>query len=692
MRKGISIFLFLLLDFLLLPVLKAQTLNQQDSLAFISRRQAVLNLFDANPSTLASCTLKQAGYLIGAQVAKGSSTSEINTFALRLIQNGNEQQLLNRGFDYLPLMDSYIRWNSYFTDATKNAFKQFFLTQSSYKTPGSYNEMLMFATARFLVGQVWGESNLPDSTTFQTGDSNAKKYLMRAMNNLVFSGMGEYGSDPYAPYSMVCFLTLADLSTDLELKNRAIITYETILAQSIAPSLQGNYMAATGRSYPDVKIGDTQGTMIESFLWPYLGVGGLPRNVYIVLLPCLSTYRIPNNLVQLAINRNIPMVAKTNFQGKFQYSYLNKNYGIYSERELTSSTFYQKQRSGVLWVNSDPTKNNLLWVTHPMYDDLTYVPLRHTHGMTYFERVAQYNGTTVHTYNIPNVATQMDGALQMPVFKYALGWVPGSYLAKINESDSFGRIFLHYGKVLIAITASNKFCWKDSIPAPTYNNILDVKTGDSQFHVEGLQFGLAIETADPADYVGNAQSQLSAFRSEVLKHNISYDSSSLSTTYTDRAGNVISCAFNGGDKINNTVVAYNDSWGFLNCNGITQFLNQNLTVIYKDQKTVYDFLNWNVSRTTIGTGLDFYKENNAMRFFVDAHEQLTIRFNNADGLLKSTFVEVEICALDGRLLYKANVVLTDDGLATVSLSGFSKGIYICRLKTEQGIITSKFCK
>ncbi|MEI7421874.1 MAG: hypothetical protein WCK18_07255 [Prolixibacteraceae bacterium] len=572
----------------------AQSLNSADKLAFDQRSKAVLDLFDVSPAHLAKCQLKQAGYLIGAMVAKNSPKSDINAFAIRLIENGNEQQLINRGFDYAPLMDAYIRWNNYYTDETKSAFKHFFTTQSGYKTSGTYNEVVMLATARFFVSQVWGEDNLPDSTAFKKDDRNAKKYLMKEMNDLVYMGMKEYGSNPYAPFPMGCFLSLADLSTDLEVKNMASIAYEVVLAQSIVPSLQGNYMAATGRSYPDVWLGDTDGTMLMSYVWPYIGLGGISKNnYYIMILPCVSNYRLPNNLYQIATNRKVKEVIKTNFQNKFQYSYLNKNFGIYSQQE-PGNTGAQAQRSGVLWVNNDNTKSNLLWITNPMWDDFLMVRQRHTHGMTGFERIAQFEGTTVHTYNIPNSETHSDGKIPVAINKYALGWVPGSYLAKIDNSSTSGRIFLHYGKVLIAITATKKFEWNASVPPSSFNSPSDIKSGDSQFKVEGLQFGVAIETADPDEYSGTAQAQLEAFKKDIIKQNIGYDVNSLTTTYTDRSGNIITCSFNGGDRINNVLIAYDNSWGILNCKGVFQLPNNNLTITYKNEKTVYDFVNWKI--------------------------------------------------------------------------------------------------
>lgn len=593
--KFSCIFLLVLTPSLLFD-LGAQSLNSTDKLAFVQRSKAVLDLFDVSPAYLAKCKLKQAGYLIGAMVAKDSPKNDINTFVIRLIENGNQQQLINRGFDYAPLMDAYIRWNNYYTDETKSAFKHFFTTQSSYKTSGTYNEVVMLATARYLVGQAWGEDNLPDSTAFKKDDRNAKKYLMKEMNDLVYMGMKEYGSNPYAPFPMACFLSLADLSTDLELKNMAVIAYEVVLVQSIVPSLQGNYIAATGRSYPDVWLGDTEGTMLMSYVWPYIGLGGISRNdYYCMILPCVSNYRLPNNLYQIAINRNDKEVIKTNFQNKFQYSYLSKNYGIYSQQELRN-TGGQAQRSGVLWMNSDKTKSNLFWITNPMWDDFPMVKQRHTHGMTGFERIAQFEGTTVHTYNIPNSETQSDGKVQVAINKYALGWVPGSYLAKIDNSSTSGRIFLHYGKVLIAITATKKIEWNASVPPASFNSPSDVKTGDSQFKVEGLQFGVAIETAGPDEYSGSPQEQLEAFKNDIIKQIINFDINSLTTTYTDRSGNAIICVFNGGDKINNTLIAYDNSWGILNCKGVFQMSNNNLTITYKNEKTVYDFANWKIVR------------------------------------------------------------------------------------------------
>ena len=668
--------------------LSAQSLSPADSLAFVQRCNVVFSQYDVlNPTYLNTCTVKQAGYLIGVMVAKHSPTNDINTFANRLIQKGHEQAIIaNRGFDYAPMMDAYVRFNSYFTDQTKTAFKQFFSTESCYKTPGTYNETLMLATARFLVGQVWGESNLPDSTAFRTDDRNAKNYLKTAMSTVVYSGMGEFGSNPYAPFSMACFLSLADLSTDLEIKRMATITYESVLAQSIAPSLKGNYIAAAGRNYPDVWLGDTKGTVLMSYLWSYIGLGGAPvSNNYIYCLPCFSNYRLPNNLYQIAINRGVKQVVKTNFQNRFQYSYLNKNYGIYSQRELSNKIYGQLQHSGVLWVNSDETKGNVLWVTNPMWDSLAMVQTRHTHGMSTFEKVSQFNGTTVHSYNIPTAAMQSDGKVQVQINKYALGWIPGSYVAKINDSSTSGRIFLHYGKVLIAISASNKFNWNPLVAPSTYKSITDIKTGDSQFHVEGLQFGLAIETADPAEYTGTIQAQLDSFKADVLKNSISYDSKSLTTSYIDRSGNVITCAFNGGDKINNTLIAYDNTWGIINCDGMFQLPGSNLTITYGNQKTIYDFVNWKISN--IITDLNANISNSEMKVFVDGDDYLNIRFNyNTDEIAL-----LEIYALDGTCLYKQKIVKSTSTLKS-NLAGFRKGIYICRLTTNQGYFASKFTK
>jgi len=51
-------------------------------------------------------------------VLKGASLADINSFAMKL-----SRTMTGQGFTFLPLIYTYIKYNSYFADSTKLAFK-----------------------------------------------------------------------------------------------------------------------------------------------------------------------------------------------------------------------------------------------------------------------------------------------------------------------------------------------------------------------------------------------------------------------------------------------------------------------------------------------------------------------------------------------------------------------------------------
>jgi len=583
--------------------LKAQKLSTADSLAFVSRCNYVINCYDLSKVNTSNFDLRQAGYLIGAMVLKNFSLADINAFAMKLIKNFPipNNSLREQSFHSLPMIYSYIKYNSYFADSTKQAYKDK-LTVTNFRDTGTYNQRIMLATVRYLVGQTWPDVVYNDSSKFQLNDPDAKAFLISRMSSIVINGLGEYASTPYAPFSMLSFLAIADVGADPEMKNKARMTYEATLVQAIAASVKGVYMGATGRSYPNLYPANASGHDLMSYIWPYTGLGGLPSTprqsagsnllAYRFLMPCLADYRFPANLLRLATNRTDGTIAKAFFEGDYQYSYFNNDYGIFSQREFTVP-FYQSMRSGVNWINTDTLwkKNTNLWFTHP-YADSAFADVIHTHGVTPYERVAQYLGTTVHNYNIPNVDSIGGNYIQ----KFALGYIPGSYSAIIDNGSS-GKVFLNYDKVLIAISSSNAFdC--DSLTAPSSAVSNHEKPGDFMVRIKGLKFGLAIETADPKDYAGTPMQKLLAFKNQIDQNTIIYNSSDSSTNYTDRFGNLIRCSANtnakAADSINNNLIDYS-KWPTLSCPGIFETKTGNLVVTYNNQRTFYDFNNWTIT-------------------------------------------------------------------------------------------------
>ena len=95
----------------------------------------------------------------------------------------------------------------------------------------------------------------------------------------------------------------------------------------------------------------------------------------------------------------------------------------------------------------------------------------------------------------------------------ALGYIPGGYRAMINEAAQSGRIFLHYGSVLVAVTANQPFDWnpEKGIAAPASKP----REGDTEFRVRVPASAVALETALPEEFSGKThQEQLEQFRKQ----------------------------------------------------------------------------------------------------------------------------------------------------------------------------------
>jgi hypothetical protein len=174
-------------------------------------------------------------------------------------------------------------------------------------------------------------------------------------------------------------------------------------------------------------------------------------------------------------------------------------------------------------------------------------------------------------------------------FPYALGFIPGGWRAMTNDSATDGRIYLHYGCVLIAIHASQSFEWN-----PTGGVLSGSKRkADSEFRIRGEQVALALETSLPADFdAPTAEAQLDAFRQKVRA------TSKISlNAFTDHQGHRIERLFDGDTRINEKRIAY-ENWPLLENPWMRQEWNGNLTLIDGSITRVYDVSQWKIHETT----------------------------------------------------------------------------------------------
>jgi hypothetical protein len=232
-----------------------------------------------------------------------------------------------------------------------------------------------------------------------------------------------------------------------------------------------------------------------------------------------------------------------------------------------------------MWDEPDPGKGSHLWITVPMSDGkpLAYA----THGIAArHARFAQERGSLLMvTHDLPGAK-----------FPYALGFIPGGWRAMIDESRSTGRIFLHYGSVLIALHANHPFAWDPHAGVLSGAR----READSEFRVEGPDVALALETAlPPSNPEADPRASLESFRMKVMER-----SRLSANSFLDREGTLIEREFDGDTRINGRRTDY-ESWPLLENPWMRQEWEGNLTISDGRTRRVYDVENWTVTETPL---------------------------------------------------------------------------------------------
>ena len=294
-------------------------------------------------------------------------------------------------------------------------------------------------------------------------------------------------------------------------------------------------------------------------------------------------------------NRSLQAVrASRLFSGWNLSHFVTPKYVVYARSPKTALA--NKQRypfqgqsypCGVMW-EADPSLCSHFWVTCPAADDNSSVKNcpsgLHTHGVTANEQELLYKNALLWVFHIPK-------DFRNP---YALAFVPGGALAAINDSKSTGRIYLHFGSVLIGLASSSPFDWNPAsgIKAPAGKP----PQGSSEFRITALDSAVAIETAALEEFPGNSpMEQLEKFKAALLKKTRIELKSGMKPTgvYTDRLGDVLECAFDGHDQVNGKTVDYKN-WPVIENPWMSQTGPEKLTVTDGKATRVYDFVNWKI--------------------------------------------------------------------------------------------------
>jgi hypothetical protein len=166
-----------------------------------------------------------------------------------------------------------------------------------------------------------------------------------------------------------------------------------------------------------------------------------------------------------------------------------------------------------------------------------------------------------------------------------------------NDNETTGQVFLHYGSVLIALSATQPFEWNPKSGVLCGSRRPD----DSEFRIRGTNIAVGLETALPARFpAATPAAQLAAFREVVRKSSqitLVDDLAGVTARFVDRDGVAIERFFDGDTRINGQRVAY-ETWPLLENPWMRQEFGGNLTVTDGKTTRVYDVTNWTIIEET----------------------------------------------------------------------------------------------
>ncbi len=574
---------------------------------FEDRGQAIVD----NIANQSSTNPKSAFMFASAKFAKGQITAARSQVDAALNNLSNDDP----AFQLWGAMDCYLRWKDDFGNILANKMRDKMVNSPHYGNHNTQNKHMMMASARYLASQTWPNANF--ASGYSSSDPTGKLTLLEKADYYVHQGEREHNSPTYYNFHYGPFRSVADFVTNAEMKNKTSLAAEWMLVAAAGEWMQGHWPVSSQRVYLQIFYAgqnEYQNKNGKALLWLYFG-GPTPKaynGSFAHLMPAiLSSYRLPSIIADVANARSNTFIHKEAHGWpveSFSTSYITPEYSLYSQHEEKLDSWpvwlNQMQRWAVVWKNN--TTRNSFFVLHPMSTKVQDL------GATKYGQVLQHEGTLVGVYNIPSNDPN-------PHLK---GYVPTNYTAFIDNSGS-GRIYLHYGNVMIALHLTEGFTWDD---------------GTEKFTKGAGKIGMVVEVADPNDYSGSSASQqLANFKNAVDPkfNNISFSTSgNPRLTYTSVAGVTLETKYREYDKINGSTVNYSlSSWPLLDDPRIHQdYMGDILTVNHNGATRTYDFGNWMVNGGggTGGGSSDVLQAENATVSGGSVVENINSGFNGTD--------------------------------------------------------------
>lgn len=568
---------------------------------FKKRAASVTSVYDTSQTS--------GYYQIATRYAHNKDIAQADRMFIELLRDPRGDM-----FWMVPVIGAYLHGKNKMSEETKAAVRNAWRTYAPYRGD-TENHWCMYYLALYLASEQW--PNLPGSEWYngKSSDENhreAKEYLIHWMKITTTIGQGEFDSPDYFPNYVMPMILLSQFAQDPEMRARGAMMADYIFADFAAEHLDGQYIGGFSRIYqPAVYKPLLSGA--SAFAYLYFGTGE-PTNSGWTVLPALSSYRLPEIIYSIAVDRSKAFVHKERKRVRnvirfgseknppvYKYSYITKDYGLGSLHGGILQPI-QQHTWGVRYTYGRPYTT--IFGLHPYWSALelgmffpeevktliadvvaskgTYNnPDKWTGGSPY-ERTFQHKNTLMVLYDIkPGTTTE-----------HIDGFFPRNLEERIV--DPSGWIICKAGDTYIGWYPLQGYEWKEELESPA-NTLSDMgrpqldrikETGNWRLRSHKLQNGYVIEVRSKEE-IGSFERFKSELRTHIPK--ASLNPGSVSIRYATLGGDRMEFAFPETRKLNGKEIDLSKTKLFEGPYLNAEVGSEKLTITYRDKKRILDF-------------------------------------------------------------------------------------------------------
>ena len=305
----------------------------------IKDRQTYLKEFEQRAHYVRSFydTASSAGYYqAAARYAEGVNIAQADSMVEVLLQHPRGDM-----FWMFPVIGTYLHGKDKMSEHTRQVVRNAWKTYTPYRGD-TENHWCMYYSSLFLAAEQW--PGLPGTEWYngKSSDENreeAKSYLIHWMKITTTIGQGEFDSPDYFSEYAIPMILLSQYAKDPEMKLRGQMMADYIFADFATEHLDGQYIGGFSRIYQPAVYKPLR-SAASGFAYLYFGTGEPSRTGWI-LLPALSSYRLPEIIYDIALDRSKTFIEKERKRVRnvirfgnvmnppvYKYSFITKDYGI----------------------------------------------------------------------------------------------------------------------------------------------------------------------------------------------------------------------------------------------------------------------------------------------------------------------------------------------------------------------------